>query len=197
MLTPGTIIRILLFGLIIYFGIGAVQTEMGGTEAGLFATFDQLHFILLIVLLLVELALAYKAYKSAQKVLHFLPLCIGTALLTFCMFKKAQHNAIENSATVLRLTNKAGAANTWIFEFKEDNNFKLVEYSRLGQVFYYGKYHRNNNELSILQSNYDGFNNSLPTKGRTVADTFYWENSDTMIVEKQEPSHFNTHSNTK
>jgi hypothetical protein len=91
---------------------------------------------------------------------------------------------IDNSTTILSVTNMAGANNVITFDFKENDHFVLTEYNLFSKVLYYGEYNKIGDSIEVLNSNYEGTIKELPKTGIIKNDTVYWNKFDTMIIDK-------------
>lgn len=82
------------------------------------------------------------------------------------------------------MRNLPGATNVLQFEFKSNNRFRLNEYDTLGETHFYGRYEKQQNNIFILESNYNGYAKKLPVSRVIIADTVYWNKFDTMLVDR-------------
>ena len=110
---------------------------------------------------------------------------IGLILCGIVTFKIIQQKSIDNSETVLQVSNLPGATDVLTFEFKTNKKFKLTEYDRFGQTVYYGKYDKLNDTIFIGENNYNSYVKKLPKTGTIKADTVYWSKFDTMLIDKK------------
>lgn len=173
--------RILLFVLIIFFGVSAIQNESGGFETGVFSGFN--YFPAFIVLILTTIAVFSDkiAFKNKRKLYELLPSFTGIVTICFVSFMLIRREYIADLKTIIKVGNLPGARNTWKFEFKESNWFRLTDMNMFGSVIYQGKYKRVNDSLFILRSNFST-EKEFPKSGLLKNDTLYWAESDTMIV---------------
>jgi len=152
---------------------------------GLFHEFQYIPFALLIIFTVATCLLDTTYYKLDKRLYQYLTSFIGVTLCGIVTFKTIQQNSVDNSETVLQVSNLPGATNVLTFEFKTNKKFKLTEYDRLGQTVYYGKYDKLNDILFIGDNNYTGYVKQLPTTGTIKADTVYWTNFDKMLIDKK------------
>ena len=175
--------RIFLALIIIWLGYKAVQQEFGGYDLGLFHQIHYIFFALLIIFTIATLLLDTSYYKLDKNIIQFSVSFIGLTFCAIVTFKILQRISIDNSKTVLKVSNKAGATNVMTFEFKNNKYFRLTEYKRHGQTVYYGKYSKVNDSLTILKTNYTGLTKELPRIGVIRNDTVFWNKFDTMLVD--------------
>ena len=177
--------RIAIELIIIWLGIKAVRQAFAGYDLGLFHQFQYIPFVLLIIFTIAALLLDTTYYKLDNKVYQYGVSFIGLVFCTIVIFKIIQHNSVDNSKTILQVSNLPGATNVLTFEFKNNNRFRLTEYDKLGQTVYYGKYDKQNDTLNILEDNYNGYAKELPKTGVIKSDTVFWTKFDTMLVDKK------------
>ena len=177
--------RIAIGFIIIWFGVKAIRQAVGGYDLGLFHQFQYIPFALLIIFTIVALLLDTSYYKLDKRFYQYITSFIGLTLCGIIIFKIVEHNSVDNSNTVLQVSNLPGATNVLTFEFKANKKFRLTEYNRLGQTVYYGKYDKQNDIIFIRDNNYNGFVNELPKTGAIKADTVFWTRFDTMLIEKK------------
>ncbi len=96
-----------------------------------------------------------------------------------------RRHLIDSSKTVLLVTNMADAENVMVFNFKETGKFSVADIDMLGSTVYYGSYRRTQDTIEIIKSNYKGTASRFPQSGVIVNDTVYWEDFDTMLIEKK------------
>lgn len=65
--------RILLFVLIIFFGVSAIQNELGGFETGVFAGFNYLPAFILFILTTIAVFTDKTAFENNRILYHLLP----------------------------------------------------------------------------------------------------------------------------
>jgi hypothetical protein len=140
---------------------------------------------IVIILTIVILLLDRSAFKVNREIYQFSCSLIALTICFIVFFKIIYRNSIDNSKTVLRVVNKAGANNVWQFDFKDSKHFVLTDYNLFGHTLYYGNYQRQQDTLEIIQSNYNGNVKEFPKTGIIKADTVYWNKFDTMLVDKQ------------
>jgi hypothetical protein len=152
---------------------------------GLFHQFQYIPFGLLIIFTVAALLLDTTYYKFDKRFYQYVISFIGLTLCGIAAFKIIQRNSVDNSETVLQVSNLTGATNILTFEFKTNNKFRLTEYDKLGQTVYYGKYDKLNDTLFINDNNYNGYVKELPKAGTIKADTVYWTKFDTMLIDRK------------
>lgn len=177
--------RIIIGIIIIWVGVKAVIQAFGGYELGLFHELQYIPFALLIIFTIAAFLLDSTYYKLDNKIYQYSVSFIGFVFGVIVVFKILQHNSIDNSKTVLQVSNLPGATNVLTFEFKNNNKFRLTEYYMMGQTVYYGKYAKRNDTLNILETNYNDYTKKLSKKGIIKVDTVFWVKSDTMLVDKE------------
>ena len=178
------IIRIILGTLIILFGYAAVKKEFGVVDLGLFSELNIIPFILLIVLTITALFFDITSYRQNKIVYAFTTSFVGLFLCCVILFKMTQRNIIDSSKTVLEVSSQREATHFFTFDFKDNGNFKLTEIDMLGQTVFYGKYKKSNDNILLLENNYNGEIKNFPTKAIIRQDTVYWNSFDTMLVVK-------------
>ncbi|MBA2561396.1 MAG: hypothetical protein H0V14_00525 [Chitinophagaceae bacterium] len=179
--------RIFLALNIIWFGYKAVRHEFEGYNLGFpFYHIQFVPFILLIIFTIAVLLLDTTYYKLDKNIFQYLVSFIGLTFIAVVTFKIIQRNSIDNSNTILKISNLPGATNVMTFEFKENKHFRLTKkYYNHGQTVFYGKYLKANDSLKIIETNYDGYTKKLPQIGLIRNDTVYWNKFDTMLVDKE------------
>jgi hypothetical protein len=177
--------RILIGLIVIWLGIKAVQIEFGGYELGLLYHLQKIAFLFLIIFTIAAFVLDMTYYKLDNKIIQFTVSFIGVIFCTIVVYKIIQRESIDNSKTILTVSNKAGATNVMTFEFKDNKHFRLTEYDRLGQTVFYGKFSKQQDTLKLLESNYEGHVKKLPMTGIINLDTVYWNGFDTMVIDKE------------
>lgn len=178
-------IRIAIGLLIIFFGYRAIRHEFGAYEVGVFSEFDHIPLGIVTILTIAILLLDRSAFKVDRKIYQFSFSLIALTICSIVFFRIIYRNSIDNSKTILKVVNKAGANNVWQFDFKDSKHFVLTDYNLFGHTIYYGKYQRHGDTLKILQSNYEGSVKQFPTTAIIKADTVFWNRFDTMLVEKE------------
>ena len=178
-------LRIAIGLLITFFGYKSIRHQFGGYDVGIFSEFDYIPFGLVIILTIVIVLLDRSAFKSDRKVYQYTFSIIALTICFVVFFRIIYRNSIDNSTTILKVTNKAGANNVWRFDFKDSKHFVLTDNNLLGQTIYYGMYQKQGDTLKIIQSNYEGNVKQFPITGIVKADTVFWNNFDTMLVEKE------------
>ena len=178
-------IRILVGLLIILLGIIAIRQVYGAIDAGLLSTFQYAPFIFLIIATIIALILDTKRFGNSRKAYHYIISLVGVAFCAIVVFRLIHNNSIDNSKTLLQVSNLPSATNVLNFEFKDNGNFRLTEYDLLGHKIFYGKYSRSKDTLNILSSNYNGYAESLPQIGFIQNGIVYWNDFDTMLVDKK------------
>lgn len=178
-------LRILLFIGIAYFGLLAVKTELGGYETGFLTDFKYFPHFLLLVFAIPAFFIDWSGYRHTKKYYQFVSTGLSAVLIAIIVFKTGKRDIIESKEVIVRISNLPKANNVIRFEFKKGNDFKLIEYNRIGQVIYYGKYDKVNDTIKITSSNYNGFAKMPPESGYIKKDTMIWKNFDTMLVDKQ------------
>lgn len=177
--------RIAIGLIIIWFGIKAIRQAFGGYDLGLFYQFQYIPFGLLIIFTFAALLFDTTYYKFDKRLYQYVTSFIGLTLCGIVTFKIIQRNSVDNSETVLQVSNLPGATNVLTFEFKTNKKFRLTEYDKLGQTVYYGKYDKLNDTIFIRDNNYNGYVKELPKTATIRADTVYWTRFDTMLIDKK------------
>jgi hypothetical protein len=176
--------RIIIGLFIIWFSFKAIEQAYSPIDAGILSEFQYIPFVILIIATIVAILLDTNYFKSTHNIYQYTLSFVGVVLCAIVIFKFMQNSSIDNSKTVLQVSNLPGATNVLNFEFKNNGKFRLTEYERLGQTIYYGKYSRRQDTISILSSNYNG-HVQLPQTGIIKSDTVYWRNFDVMLVDKK------------
>lgn len=177
-------IRISFALIIIWFGVTAVRQSLIGYELGLFHELQYIPIVALSIFTVLAFILDTSYYKIDKKSYHYITSLMGVTFCSFVIIKNIQHKYIDNAVTVLKVTNMPGATNVITFQFKENQDFKLLEHNQLGQTIFYGKYEIINDSLFIRDNNYNGHFYTLPKTGIIKADTVFWTNFDTMLIDK-------------
>jgi hypothetical protein len=167
-------LRILIGLLLVFFGYKAVRLEFGGYEIGLLSEFNYLPFGVVIILTIIILLLDRSAFNLDKKIYQYSFSLIALTICFFVFIKIIYRNSIDNTKTILKVVNKAGANYVWQFDFKKGKHFTLTDYNLLGHTIYYGKYQQVGDTLKILDLKYDGSMKQLPTIGIIKADTVFW-----------------------
>lgn len=123
-------------------------------------------------------AIDFTKYREYPKWYQFASTFIGAAMCLVVVGRILYKNSIANDKTLFVVCNRPGADYVVEIEFKEEDNFRLTEYSRMGSTIYFGKYSRDRNQITILRSNYDG--ESFPKRGIVKDSLVYWEGFETM-----------------
>lgn len=181
----GQFLRILIGLFIVWFGFKAISQAYSPIQSGLFSELEHVSFVILIIATIVALFLDTKYFKSNKKIHQYIISFIG---LTFCgvvTFKFLHNKKIDNSKTVMHISNLPGAANVLSFDFKNNGNFQLTKYDKLGQTIYYGKYLKVNDTINIINTDNETGINNFPKWGFIENDTMYWYGFDEMVVDKQ------------
>jgi hypothetical protein len=125
-------------------------------------------------------------YHGDKKLYQYSTTTVGVIFLGIVFFKLIQYKVIDSSRTLLQVSHIPGATNVMRFEFKKNNRFLVKEYNIFGESVYYGRYEKQQNNIFIWESNYNGYAKKLPVKGVIIADTVYWNKFDTMLVDKRD-----------
>ncbi|HEX8313930.1 MAG TPA: hypothetical protein VF609_02995 [Flavisolibacter sp.] len=168
----------------IVLGFFAIRNVLGGRRDGVFSEVEYFPFMGIIVLTTVSLTIDCKTFKVGRRLQAFSLSIIGILIISVVAFKLIQYNFIESKETLVLIRNKAGANNVLTFDFKLEGAFKLTEHDLFGSTDYFGKYVRDGDTYRLLSSNYDG-SLKLPQRGTVRQYMMYWENFDTMLVEKK------------
>jgi len=177
--------RILVGLIIIWLGFKAVKQAFGGYDLGLFHQFQYIPLVLLVIFTIAAFLLDTSYYKLDKKIYQYVTSLMGLTFCSIVIFKIIHHNSIDNSKTILQVSNMPKATNVLTLEFKNNNRFRVTEYDILGQTVYYGKYIKQGDTLKILGSNYNGSAKGLPKTGLIKADTVFWNKFDTMLLDKE------------
>jgi len=178
-------LRILIGVLIIWFGFKSISQAYAPIQSGLFSQLQYVPFVILIIATIVALLLDNKYFKTNHKLYQYIISFIG---LTFCgivTFKFVHNNNIDNSKTLMHISNLPGASNVLRFDFKDNGNFRMTKFDKLGQTIYYGKYLKVNDTINIISTNNKVEIHNFPQWGFIENDTMYWYGFDEMIVDKQ------------
>ena len=178
-------VRILIGMLIVLLGSYAIKQAYGPIDAGILSEFQYAPFVFLIIATIIAFISDTKQFEKSRKAYQYTPSFIGVVFCVIVIFKFVHNNSINNSKTLLRVSNLPGATNVLNFQFKENGNFRLAEYDLLGHTIFYGKYYRNKDTLNIVSSNYNGYAHRLPKTGIIQKDTVYWNKFDTMLVDRK------------
>jgi amino acid transporter len=179
-----SVLRIIILIVIITSGCQSIIQLRGGYEIDIFEFLQYIAYILLLISTIAAIFIDRSYYRVVKKPTQYIVSFIGVLFVVFVAFKMISRKIIDRSSTVLSVTNMAGANNVLTFDFKEDNNLVLTEYNLFGSVVYYGKYNKVGDSLNILGYNYDGGIEKLPKYGLIKNDTVYWNNFDTMVIDK-------------
>jgi hypothetical protein len=175
--------RVFLLFLLIFFGYKAINELFAPWEAGLLAI-NYGYFCLVILVMMPVFIMDYSAFKNDRRLSQFISGMIGFLIIAVVIIKMIWDNKIDNSKTVLRVINKPQAVNVWMFEFKENEHFKLTDMNLFGSTTYSGRYEMLNDNITILESNYNGGAKKFPIHGIVRNDTLFWAGADTMLVGK-------------
>jgi hypothetical protein len=178
------LMRLLFCICLIFFGYKAIAAEFGGDYQGIFAFYDAIPFILLIVATIAIFAIDFTQYREYSRWYQFASTFIGAVMCLIVVGRIIYKNSIANDETLFTVRNQAGAQYVMEFEFKEKNNFRVRETDMFGNTTYYGKYSRNSNRITILRSNYHG--ESFPKTGVIKDSLVYWEGFETMELRQPE-----------
>jgi len=178
-------IRVFIILLTIALGIIVVRQEFGPYELGFLSEFNYIPFLLLAILTITSLLVDTAYFKRFKNPYHYLNSAIGLTFCLLALFKITQRHLIDNSKTILEVTNMPGATNVLRFEFKDTNRFRLTESDLFGQTIFYGRYTKQVDTLKITESNYNGQAIELPKTGLIKIDTVFWNKFDTMLVRKE------------
>jgi hypothetical protein len=179
-----SVLRIIILIVIITSGCQSIIQLKGGYEIDIFESLQYIAYVLLLIGTIAAILIDRSYYRVVKRSTQFIISFIGVLFVVIVAFKMISRKIIDRSTTILSVTNMAGANRVLTFDFKENNNLILTEYNLFGKVIYYGKYNKAGDSLSILGYNYDGGIEKLPKNGVIKNDTVYWNNFDTMVIDK-------------
>jgi hypothetical protein len=165
----------------IWLGFKSVQEVFNGLEDGLFGL-EYMPLGFLLIFTLGAFMIDRYHYNGDKKLYQYSTSATGFIFFGFVLFKLIQFKVIDHSKTVLLVTNLPDATNVLHFDFKNNNRFTVTDFSILSCTVYYGRYEKKQNNIFILESNYNGYAKKLPVMGVIKADTVYWNKFDTMLV---------------
>lgn len=168
----------------IWLGFISVQEVFNGLEDTIFPM-EYLPLTGLMIFTLGAFLTDRYHYNYDKKLYQYSSSFIGFIFCGFVLVKLIHYKYIDYSKTVLKVSNLPGATNVLHFEFKNNNRFSVTEYDMLGSTVFYGRYEKKQNNIFILESNYNGYAKKLPVMGVIKADTVYWNKFDTMLVYKR------------
>jgi|GEM_PF-3985436 len=174
-------LRIVLCLVIILFGTLCIRQMFGGITLGIVFGINYMLFGFLVISVIVALALDTTFYKLNRNIFQYSSSVLGLLFCATLVSKIFKNNSIEKSTTIYYIKSRQGAESNLEFELKTNNAFTLTTLSLFSQNRYYGSYLKNNDTIKILKSNYNGI---LPTFGNNRNDTIFWDNFDTMLIEK-------------
>jgi hypothetical protein len=177
--------RIIIGLLIIWFGFRAITQAYAPIQSGLFSELQYVSLTILIIATIVALLLDTKYFKNNHKIYQYIMSFIGLILCGVVTLKYMHNNNIDNSNTLIRVSNLPGATNVLSFDFKDNGNFRLTKYDKLGETIYYGKYSKVNDTINIINTNNEVEINNFPKWGFIENDTIYWYGFDEMVVDKK------------
>jgi hypothetical protein len=180
-----TFLRILIGLIIIWFGARAISQAFAPIQSGLFSELQYVSFAILIIATIVALVLDTKRFKANHKFYQLITSFIGLALCGVVTFKFIYNSNIDNSKTLIGVSNLPGATNDLSFDFKENGNFRLTKYDKFGETIYYGKYLKVNDTINIISTNNEVDIDNFPKWGFIENDTMYWYGFDNMVVDKK------------
>ena len=178
-------LRILAGLLLIFFGYKAITKEFDVYTDGLLSELDYLPLGLVLISTITVFLLDTSFFKLDRKLYQYSLSFLGLSICFIVFFKIIERNSIDNSKTILKVVNQAGASNVWQFDFKDSKHFTLTDYNLFGHSIYYGIYQKQGDTLKIIQSNYNGEVKKFPMTGIIKVDTVFWNGFDTMFIAKE------------
>ncbi|GAB2826897.1 hypothetical protein GCM10027043_30640 [Ferruginibacter profundus] len=161
-----------------------IISEFGGNEIGFMSFLKYLSTLCLLSTGIITFFTEWNNYRKHKKLLEFSVTCIALLFCAVIFYAVAKRAFIENTTTLIKVSNLPGASNRMTFEFRAYHNLKLIEYGGSIMTVYYGKYNRKGDTMTIKESNYSGYAKKLPEFGVIRNDTMFWNTFDTMLVNK-------------
>jgi hypothetical protein len=165
-------------------GFQSIFNEYSKYDVVVFEFFNYLPFTVFVIISINIFLSEKSAFKIKRNIFQFSFSIFNLAICIVVLFAIIQRMSIDNAKTILRVSNKAGAKNVWQFDLKENSNFVLTDRNLLGHTIYHGKYLRTNDTLIILSCNYNETITQYPMIGIIKNDTVYWNQFDTMLIDK-------------
>jgi len=123
-------------------------------------------------------------FQETKNWKNFVITPIGLVFFVIISFQLYSIVNINNSKTILEITHIPEANNVLTIELKENDNFIITEHSMLGPTIFYGTYSFKNNVIQLLTGNHKDCVIPYSAIRKLEKDTVYWQNFDTMIIEK-------------
>jgi hypothetical protein len=177
------IYRIILFALICWFGYRAFLQTLEPQRKELLYVLQHYNLIILIFLSIAAIVFDIAAYRVYPKFFQFYTSTAAIFLCTIVVLRLFTYSNIEKSKTLFKAMPKNGHKNIVEMQFKENDYLVMRDLSSQVPFIYFGRYIRNIDTITITQTNYDSFSNTLPVSGIIYNGQLLWRNGDTMLLE--------------
>lgn len=176
------IIRILLALFTILFGYGIIM----GMDVYHEGPFD-FHFIgitMVIVMVILVFYFDYKYFLAEQRWYQFSTSFAWVIILLITGYKLFDNHLTDTAKLVIRVSGTGGENRGLEFEFKQNNRLIITNSYIIGRDIYYCTYQKHGDTLTIKHIPASADANQFPTKGIIRQDSVFWNNGDTMLVNK-------------
>ena len=180
--------RIIILVLLLFFGYRAIANAFGTQRVGVLSEFDYIPVLLITFLTIASFVIEWRNFRVEKRFTQLSVGFIGIVFICIVSGKLLQYHVIKNKETIFLVSNKAGANNVLTYDFKRGGWFVLTEYDLFGHDEYMGQYEKERDTIRIFSSNYRG-SLRLPNTGMIIKDTMFWNDFDTMVLEKK-ASHY-------
>lgn len=175
--------RIILFILICWFGYAAFRQTLEPQRKGLLYLLQHFNLIILILLLVSAIVSDVSAYRLYPKFFQFYTSTTALFLCSIVLMRLIKYNNIEKCNTIYSALPKSGSKNFIAIQFKEEGNIVIRDMHSPMPFIYYGKYFKIKDTITITQTNYDSFSDTLPVSGIFNGERLIWKNGDTMLLD--------------
>lgn len=176
------ILRIFLFILIAVFGFAAFRKTLGPQKSGLFLAIQYIPLAVVFILAIIAIGCDVKAYRQRPGLFQFYSSATAIFLGAIVLHRLISFSAIENSKTIFIATSPNTVKPFFQIHFKQNGGLRIRDIQSQVPFIYYGRYFQNKDTLTITQTNYDAYFNTLPISGILTHNKLLWPSGDTMTV---------------
>ncbi len=176
--------KIILIAVLLWSGSLIIYSNTQEIWEGLFYYVSFIKYFIFFGVFIFSLVSELTKFQETKNWKNFAITPIGLVLFVVISFQLYSIVNINNSKTILEISHIPAANNVLTIELKENDNFIITEHSMLGSTIFYGTYSFKNNQIQLLTGNHKNCVIPFNAIGQLENDTVYWQNFDTMIIEK-------------
>ncbi|MBO9658293.1 MAG: hypothetical protein J7527_05655 [Chitinophagaceae bacterium] len=174
-----------MLGLIIYFGIKALEIEFSVLEIGLIENINDLPFLILALATTSVIFIDARYFSRSRKWYQLLSSVIGIALVAIVLKGKLERYSTNTSPSVMLMHHIPGKYPVYKLQLKKNGKFMLHDLQIFGGEIYYGRYEWKDDSIHLFGYAHEG-GEVLPRAGLVRGDTVSWNDSIVLTIAREE-----------